>query len=139
MTDMKNRPNLQQVILLGIRMKRDDELVKQLLIEMEDSTEAVHFYGLSDPDEADGGERKYYHLRLMQDAGLVEESGRHGCNWRMTNAGHDFVGLIRDAGMWAKMKERAAQVVPSYGLKLLYEVGHALARQKLRDMGLPLE
>ena len=138
MTEAKNRPSLRQVILLGIKVKRDDELVKQLLIEMEDSTEAVHFYGLSGPD-FDEGERKYYHLRLMQDAGLVEESGRHGCNWRMTNAGHDFVGLIRDAGMWAKMKERAAQVVPSYGLKLLYEVGNALARQKLRDLGLPLE
>ena len=118
-------------------MKRDDELLRKLMLDMEADPEPVVIFEAMKSDE-DEDRRAYYHLRLLCDGGFLEETGKHGGVFRITSAGHDFIGLMKDEGMWSSMKKKAATVVPQYGLRLLFEVGNALVREKLQKMGVPL-
>src|SRR5690606_19796994 len=70
-------------------MRRDDELLRKLMLDFEaqDDPLLVHAQTLG-ADEED--QKIYYHLRLLADAGFLQETGRTGGVFRMTNAGHDF-------------------------------------------------
>lgn len=131
-------PSKRDMLEWGIDMQRDDELIRKLMLEMEAAPEPIHDYTrlLDDPAEIDM--RTYYHLRLLADAGLVEEMGRFGGMFRMTNDGHDFVGYMKDDKLWNQMRKRAGQAVSNYGVRLLFEVGNGLVKEKLREMGLPI-
>ncbi|WP_300440283.1 DUF2513 domain-containing protein [uncultured Mameliella sp.] len=137
MTAGGNRPTMAEVASWGIDMRRDDELIRKFMFEMEDAPEWVVWF-FPDHDNAEE-QAKYFHLRLLVDEGFLEETGKHGGNFRITNAGHDFIGMMRDDGLWSQMKARAAKAVPRYGLRLLFEVGNGLVRERLREMGLPLD
>ncbi|APZ53110.1 putative DUF2513 protein [Salipiger abyssi] len=128
---------MAEMAMWGIDMRRDDELIRKYMFEMEDAPEWVVWFM---PDEGDEeGEAKYYHLRLLADEGFLQETGPNGCNFRITNAGHDFIGMMRDEGLWKQMKIRASTVVPRYGLRLLFEVGNAIVRNRLAELGVPLD
>jgi hypothetical protein len=81
---------------------------------------------------------KYFHLRLLADAGFLEESGRSGGVFRMTNAGHDFLSVIRSDTAWARTKE-AARPLMGASLGMLRDIALGYARQSLRDMGVPID
>lgn len=132
------RPSLLQLQLRGAEMKRDDELLRKLMLEIEADPEPLVLYD-SSLNSGHEARLEYYHLRLLADDGFLEETGRHGGIFRITSAGHDFIGMMNDEGMWINMKKKAAAVVPRYGIRLLFEVGNSIARQKMRDMGLPLD
>lgn len=116
-----------------IDMRRDDELIRKLMLDMEESPEAVHDFVVTSSSTQED-RRTYYHLRLLADAGLVEESGRYGGIFRMTSQGHDFVGMMRDQALWSQMKRKAREVVPEYGLKLLFEVGNGILMERLKRL-----
>lgn len=132
------RPSLLQLQLKVGDVKRDDELLRKLMLEIEASPDPVVFYD-SGMGEGDEDTRIYYHLRLLTDAGFLEETGRHGGNFRITNDGHDFIALMQSDGMWERMKGKATEVAPRYGLRLLFEIGNALVRAKAKELGLPLD
>jgi len=134
----KRRPNLIEIHAMGGNMRRDEELLRKLMLEIEEDPDPVVLYDNS-LDMDDEGRRIYYHLRLLADAKFLEEAGKFGGAFRITNDGHDFIGLMKDEGVWASMKNKAGAAVPHYGLRLLFEVGNGLVRQKLRDMGIPIE
>ncbi|WP_158589821.1 DUF2513 domain-containing protein [Gemmobacter lutimaris] len=118
-------------------VKRDDELIRSVMFELEDAPEWVVFV-LPDWDDEDAEEvRKYYHLRLLADEGYLEETGAHGGNFRITGAGHDFLRMMREEGLWHQIKAKASEV-PGYSLRLMFEIGHAMLKQKLKELGLPL-
>lgn len=116
-------------------MRRDDDLIRKLMLDFEASDDAllVHAPGFN----GDESERVYFHLKLLADNGLLEESGQGGGIFRMTSAGHDFCGAIRDDTVWSKTK-KAASSVPGVGLGLLRDISLAYLRQKLAGMGIPL-
>jgi hypothetical protein len=71
-------------------MKRDDDLIRDLLLKMEESDDSDYVCSLtmgSEPEE----EREYFHLQLLGDAGYVLETGRHGGVFRVTNQGYDYL------------------------------------------------
>lgn len=87
-------------------MKRDVDLIRQLLLEIERG--GAEF----PPDELGSGDcrhedRIHYHVRLAIDAGLVKEtnrtSGGRPC-LRLTCAGHEFLDLCRDDVRWREAK-----------------------------------
>lgn len=121
----------------GERMRRDDDLVRRLMLDFEASDEPLLVCAPHNQSPAEE-KRRYYHLKLLADAGLMEERGERGTIFRMTNAGHDFCAAIRDETIWNKTKGAAASA-GGVGLTLLRDISMAYLRGKLRGLGLPLE
>lgn len=89
-------------------MKRDMELVRKILLQIESSTgddiADIQIKGCSPEEIA-------YHVYLLNDAGLIEAEITYSMGsvkpegyaiFRMTWAGHDFLDASRDEGLWKK-------------------------------------
>lgn len=121
-------------------MKRDMELVRSLLLSIEEShngRDPIQFK----PDESDKYSKNEieYHLRLMNDAGLIDanfsstfagpESLVRGLTW----AGHDFLEAAKNPEVW----EQANKEAESKGSKLNdlpIEIVKALLIEALKKM-----
>lgn len=121
-------------------MKRDMDLVRDLLLAIED--------GLEELDPAQGLPGKNYtekqlvhHLNIMVEHGLIKDGGAliggpiciDGLTWE----GHDFADTLRDPEIYKQAKSAAA-TVGGVGFKALVEIGKAVAKQKLQELGLPI-
>ncbi|MBI6628351.1 DUF2513 domain-containing protein [Pontibaca salina] len=117
-------------------MRRDDDLIRTLMPDFEDSDEPLLLAAkhLSMTHEEC---RRYYHLKCLADAGFLEESGRYGGIFRMTNAGHDFCAAIRDDKIWQKTKVASASMA-GVSLGIMKDIGVGYLRAKLAEMGVPL-
>lgn len=135
MPGQPNRPSIAQMAAWGIDMRRDDELIRKYLIELQDDPEWLVFCLPTDGNDDDDVRRKYYHLRLLADAGFLQESGRHGGVFRITNDGHDFVAFMRDDTWWGRIKAKAAETMPGAALRFMFELGCEMLRQKAREKG----
>ncbi|MCX6030809.1 MAG: DUF2513 domain-containing protein [Chloroflexi bacterium] len=93
-------------------MKRDMDLIRNILLMMEES---------SDPEypniQIDGysSETISYHLMLLDEAGLIkalDASSASGMEWmpqRLTWQGHEFVEAARNENRWNKAKNIMAK------------------------------
>ena len=117
-------------------MKRDIELVRNLLLRSETSD---HQVSIDDPLET-------YHVRIMIDAGLIEgrisqeitsDAPRHSYIHNLTWAGHDFLDAARNETVWHTAKEKILKPGGSWTFELLKETLKALAKQQLAKIGLP--
>ncbi|MCC5856145.1 MAG: DUF2513 domain-containing protein [Idiomarina sp.] len=89
-------------------MKRDMELVRRILFQLEERLEFDEPY----VPKVDGYSENeiFYHVKLMSEAGLIEAknwSDDDGPCWlatSMTAAGHDFLDAARSDRLWAKAK-----------------------------------
>src|SRR5690554_106179 len=88
-------------------MKRDVDLIRQLLFDIERHGAECSFDTLRNGAAPEADERARYHLRLLIDAGLAKETERsatgHPCV-RLTNAGHEFLDICRDDANWREAK-----------------------------------
>ena len=122
-------------------MKRDDELIRALMLDLEVATQMVT------GDHAVAGygrDQVAYHLALILKAGFAEgpqpiysSSGGDPTIptmvlvLRLTPEAHDFIATIRDDAIWAKVKERTGKVAGGVTLAILKEVGVAVVKQHL--------
>ncbi|MEX2167929.1 MAG: DUF2513 domain-containing protein [Pirellulales bacterium] len=86
-------------------MKRDVDLARQLLFDLEAQGADCSLGALRTGLAHDAEERVRYHVRLLIDAGLVKEIDRTTAATpcvRLTNAGHEFIELARSEGRWRK-------------------------------------
>ncbi len=120
----------------GCALKRDDDLLRDLMFRIEAHDDPLFLYepGMEGGDDK---RRTYYHLRLLADAGFLEETGRNGGVFRMTNQGHDFLAVIRSDTAWQRTKD-AVRPIAGVSLGVMRDVATAYARQTLRDMGVPI-
>jgi len=90
-------------------MKRDMELIRRILVALEDSEQTrgvipLQFDGYSD-------EQISYHVKILAEQGIISAtdcSTRDGFVWKakgLTWHGHDCVEAIRDEGRWQKVKD----------------------------------
>ena len=89
-------------------MKRDMDLVRKILLELEDTPYELGAFDLElegySPDQIS------YHVMLLNEAGLIEAndlSTLGGPKWtpkRLTWAGHEFIEASRDESRWEKAK-----------------------------------
>ena len=103
-------------------MKRDMDLARRILLEVEAMTadDPVKQYGT--PEEA-------LHVALLKEAGLLEayvaedEAGRPhvGIPLRLTWAGYDFLDAARSDTAWKKAKEKVIMPGLSWTFSLLLE------------------
>lgn len=100
-------------------MKRDMELVRQILLQIESSTgddiANILIKGCSSEEIA-------YHVYLLNDAGLIEAKIFYSMDsvkpddyaiFRITWAGHDFLDASRDEGLWKKAMGMIGEQVKS--------------------------
>ena len=90
-------------------MKRDMELIRKILITLEDSDQTqgqipLKFDGYSEDEIS-------YHVKILDEQGIITAtncSSMKNFEWRATGLtweGHDYIAAIRDEARWQKVKE----------------------------------
>lgn len=103
-------------------MKRNLDLIKEILIDMEDTpgmwNDNFTIEGYSKEEIED-------HLILMEDANLItgefnrtSDGALYSFEVRMTNDGHDYITMARNKGIWNKLKN----TIKEKGMDLPIEV-----------------
>jgi hypothetical protein len=116
-------------------MKRDLELVRKILLQLEEGGEETGPSGWSSM-----GEQGYdlpaihYHVRLLHDAGLIEADELVPGQWwpeRMTWAGHEFLDAARNDEIWNEVRDRVEQGVGSAPFSIFHELLIRRNRERL--------
>ena len=125
-------------------MKRDPDLVRDILVQIEDGWE--YFSTTSDETAAilgteneeslseEEAERIDYHMHLLVGAGFIETQGT-GDGWivnRITWAGHDFLDSVRDDEVWSQTKA-GVKHAGGFTIDLAKELAKGLIRKKIED------
>lgn len=117
-------------------MKRDMDLVRQILLEVEKQPDPRQPADLKIEGYDEG--TIYYHVMLLSEAGLVEAidfSHMTAVVWRpqrLTWVGHEFLDDIRDPEIWRRTKE-GAQKVGGFGLDVFGALAKGLIKQKVKE------
>jgi hypothetical protein len=130
-----------QVEYRQIEMKRDMDLIRDLLMYVEDDPRFDGHQWFS-PDvsndfviEGRTLEEVNYHLDLLIEAGLIK--GKSGAGFggpvvnKLTWEGHEFIDDIRDHGIWSQTKERL-KGLPSVALSVVAEIAKSEIKKKLK-------
>ena len=119
-------------------MKRDMDLVRQILFEIERLCPSEA--GRLETIEIENYDRFtiYYHLALLKEAGLVEVEEVKTMNMqnefyptRLTWEGHDFLDAARNDTLWKKAKAFMAEKGVGVSFDVLKGVLVLLAKEKL--------
>lgn len=114
-------------------MRRDWDLVRRILINLEEASAPLH------PDAIDGFDPALvsYHYRILGESGLIEAYCRGGkddayaCTaTRLTWAGHELLDAIRDHRSWQKLRTLAVE----QGMPLSLHVIRTLADHAVEKM-----
>lgn len=136
-------------------MKRDWDLIRKILLDLEEHSEFLEPYL---DDEADWALQtgdtffKYCeHVNLLIEAGLVK-GVRHSLYsnddssiefwvhvpYGLTWQGHEFIASIREHGAWSKIKNGLKQEGISMSIEIVRAMGKSLLQEKLRKIGVDL-
>jgi hypothetical protein len=88
-------------------MKRDVDLMRQLLFDIERHGSDCSIDALRNGSPQDADERTRFHLRLLVDAGFAKETDRTSAGFacvRLTNSGYEFLELCRSGARWREAK-----------------------------------
>jgi len=117
-------------------MKRDMEVIRKVLLAIEEQFEDVAIYNLKVDDL--GMKTIAYHCNLLYDAGYVsdykaqyaeDEIYTFGVS-SLTWEGHEFLDKIRDDTIWNKTKEKIAKK----GLPMVIDVVKDIATSVISEM-----
>jgi hypothetical protein len=106
-------------------MKRDMDLVREILLALEDGDTPLVPSQLPDrtPEEVS------YHIHLLHEAGLIEgwtsktlNSPLHAVANRLTWEGHDFLEAAKNDRVWKKAKKIAAEKGGGLTLEVLKQL-----------------
>jgi hypothetical protein len=109
-------------------MKRDMDLIREILIEVEKLGPEGGEVGV----EGRSTEEIAYHTEIMKEAGLLKEATDDWVD-RMTWQGHEFLDAARSLGTWKKTMLRVGGAVGSATLETIMTV---LADEAKRKLGL---
>jgi hypothetical protein len=117
----------------GDAMKRDMDLVRQILIDVEEHGPAGHGWV---EIEVPGVEPEVIsaHVKLLHDAGYVEATDRSHMQalvWqpkRLTWEGHELLEAIRNETVWSKTKKAVADKGGSIPFEIVKELAITIAR-----------
>lgn len=107
-------------------MKRDDDYIRALLLEAEESDDAILtiFDGV---DKDDDDTKRYVHANWLVDSGYFQRINTH--TYRMTNQGNDYLASIRDDTIWTKTKSAAA-TLGGVSLGVMKDIAVAYVKQE---------
>ena len=110
-------------------MKRDNDYIRQLLLEMEESEDFR--FDVIDGASEDEIDKRLYHMKLLTDAGLATNVGKYA--HRLTNGAHDFLDAMRDEGIWKKTKEAVADSGGNATLDIIKQIAVAFLKKQIRE------
>jgi hypothetical protein len=130
-------------------MKRDNDLIRQIMIELVDAPDSAtieHTFLDMSADE----DKRAYHLQLLVDAGClaIEEEkdyrkppimplvtkGRRLATtrkFRVMHAGHDYLEAIRDQGIWSTTKAAVAETGGNATLEIVQALAVGFLKKKI--------
>jgi hypothetical protein len=128
-------------------VKRDFELIRNLLLECEKSTERWFTVGVLESGEWEPtlktklNEQQLLQIDLMAEAGLlrkenVSHPGLAGPEvaevmYELTWAGYDYLDAVRDEGVWEKTKSAVIETGGSATLEIVKSVGIGFLKAKI--------
>ena len=111
-------------------MKRDDDLIRRLLLDYENDEDWLLLVP-GDTSSASAEERREHgNVLIMMDEGLLAPVGRG--TMRLTAQGHDYLAAIRDEGVWKKTKD-VATGVGGVTLGIMKEISIAYLKQLVAE------
>ena len=129
-------PGITSILFLAgpedSRLNRDPDVARELLQEMEASSDWLHLVSIhqqSGPQE----KSRFFHARLLADEGFLEASGKSQDVFRITNKGHDFLDLTRDRGRWETAKSMVSRL-GGHSLTMLLRAAESIALAKLHEL-----
>ena len=118
-------------------MKRDPELIRKILFEVEECPADKHIDGF----EFDGYDEYTValHAELLIEAGFLDGEVTHFISGeppsvivrRLTWPGHDFIDAVRDETVWKKIRENVLKPTASWTFGLIIEYAKAEVRKHL--------
>ena len=119
-------------------MKRDYELIRKILLEVEDNNGKVLHY------KTDTSAQKSYHCDIMIQAGLLDgkllDKKPNGASWILnrnaqvydiTWEGHNFLDSIREETVWKRIKEKFTDKAMQVPFEILKELAISASRSFL--------
>jgi DNA-binding transcriptional ArsR family regulator len=124
-------------------MKRDMDLVRELLLKLESNGNPPGTMVVIDPYhgrfQIDGysADQIAYHLSLIREAGFIESPGSQRAGMgvtfrRLSWDGHDYLDAIRDPEIWRKTKG-SAEAVGSFTFDLVKDLAKGFIRTKIEE------
>ena len=115
-------------------MKRDMELIKALLLSLEETDTIGEIEGYSDQQIG-------YHAALLQDAGLITQEGYYNSDvsaamllgTRMTWSGHEFLDAARNKTLWERAKKITLERTGSLSFEVLKTVLIQLGKEAIAN------
>ena len=111
-------------------MKRDDDYLRELLMEVEASEETLYFVHRT-MDGPDRQNKLWFHAQLLCDQGyLCQESD---AAYRLTAQGCAFIDSIRDEGIWSQTKQAVAETGGNATLDIIVSLARGFLKKKIAD------
>lgn len=111
-------------------MQRDDEYIRQLMLEMEADRNPFTLVMLTlAPSKEE--KKRWYHLKLLSDYGYVDNVGRDSV--RLTAQGHDYLNAIRDPGIWQRTKATVAETGGNATLDILKQLAIGFLKKQIAE------
>jgi DNA-binding transcriptional ArsR family regulator len=108
---------------LGV-MKRDLDLVRRILLHLEEGEASPSGWGAFVDDGYDFG-AIHFHVRLLNDAGLIEADEIVPGQWwpeRMTWSGYEFLDAARNEELWQETKLKVEKSTGSAPFLVVHEL-----------------
>ena len=118
-------------------MKRDMDLIRDILLQIEEDNEFNEEQSVSTENLSEQNTRIISaHCRLIKQAGYINKltlaSGGYILAGELTNKGYDFVDTIRDEKIWRKTKQ-AADAAGGFSVHLLSRLAIGFLEKKIED------
>jgi hypothetical protein len=119
-----------------MQMKRDMELIRQILLALEVENDELAWVDLA--FEGRTTDEVSYHIRLAAEAGLIHAIDLSSDNpeWKakcLTSKGHDFLDAARNETIWRKAVEKVGGAVGTVSVGVMGEV---LKQVTLKALGI---
>lgn len=134
-----SNPAVPTTFLGDTLMKRDMDLIRTLLLEIESWPPGARVPSTKIVIEPYTEEQIRYHAELLHDAGFIggmlavhrASGARPTIVGRLTWHGHEFVDATRSDIVWATVKKRAEPVGGSMNMELLAELISSVCRSMM--------
>lgn len=110
-------------------MKRDDDFIRQLLLECEQSDD-IHMVARLRLNPSNDEQKRYHHIQLLCDAGYFTPERTHV--YRTTKQGYDYLEAIMNETVWAKTKEEVTKL-GGVTLGMMKDIAVALVKREAAE------
>ena len=115
-------------LLTDVQMKRDIDLVREILLKLEDGSAQQRQWLNDGSIEGYSNVEVWHHVKIMREAGLVEATRLGICGvimWIPTDLtwkGHDFLEAARNPSQWERVKQIALEKGVQVSIEMIRQI-----------------